>query len=115
MDRVVVTSAVAVVIVAVMRGRLHVLAPVRTRAAPLGRQLGANVCCTVLWASDPYAVVGVREAFKIEPDIVTGPTANTQAGIDLVHKLTGLEALNLLDLDSIPRLLEILKWRLPFA
>ncbi len=75
----------------------------------------ANVCCTVLCASDPYAVVGVREAFKIEPDIVTGPTANTQAGIDLVRKLTGLEALNLLDLDSIPRLLEILKRRLPFA
>ena len=73
------------------------------------RMLGANVCCTVLCASDPYAVVGVREAFKIEPDIVTGPTANTQAGIDLVRKLTGLEALNLLDLDSIPRLLEILK------
>jgi Domain of unknown function (DUF1611_C) P-loop domain len=79
------------------------------------RMLGVNVCCTVLCASDPYAVVGVREAFKIAPDIVTGPTANTQAGIDLVRKLTGLEALNLLDLDSIPRLLEILKRRLPFA
>ncbi len=79
------------------------------------QMLGANVSCTVLCASDPYAVLGVREAFKIEPDIVTGPTANTQAGIDLVRKLTGLEALNLLDLDSIPRLLEILKRRLPFA
>ena len=79
------------------------------------RMLGANVCCTVLCASDPYAVVGVREAFKIKPDIVTGPTANTQAGIDLVRKLTGLEALNLLDLDSIPRLVEILKQRLAFS
>jgi hypothetical protein len=77
------------------------------------RMLGANVSCTVLCASDPYGVAGVREAFKIEPDIVTGPTANTQAGIDLVDKLTGLEALNLLDLNSIPRLLEILKQRLP--
>jgi Domain of unknown function (DUF1611_C) P-loop domain len=79
------------------------------------RMLGANVCCTVLCASDPYAVLGVLEAFKTEPDIVTGPTANTQAGIDLVRKLTGLEAMNLLDLDSIPRLIEILKRRLPFA
>jgi hypothetical protein len=79
------------------------------------RMLGGNVCCTVLCASDPYAVVGVREAFKIEPHIVAGPTANTQAGIDLVRKLTGLEALNLLDPDSIPRLLEILKRRLHFG
>jgi hypothetical protein len=79
------------------------------------RMLGGNVRCTVVCASDPYAVVGVREAFKIEPDIVTGPTANTQAGIDLVRKLTGLEALNLLDSDSIPRLLEILTRRLPIA
>jgi Domain of unknown function (DUF1611_C) P-loop domain len=82
------------------------------------RMLGANVCCTVLCASDPYAVVGVREAFEIEPDIVpdivTGPAANTQAGIDLVRKLTGLEALNLLDHRSIPRLVEILKRRLPY-
>jgi uncharacterized NAD-dependent epimerase/dehydratase family protein len=79
------------------------------------QMLGANVSCTVLCASDPYAVVGVREAFNIKPDIVTGPTANTQAGIDLVRKLTGLEALNLLNLDSIPRLLEILRRRLPSA
>ena len=79
------------------------------------RMLGSNLCCTVLCASDPYAVVGVRDAFNIEPDIITGPTANTQAGIDLVRKLTGLEALNLLDPDSIPRLLEILRRTLPLA
>jgi len=77
------------------------------------RMLGSNVRCTVLCASDPYAVLGVREAFKIEPHIVTGPTANTQAGIDLVRKLTGLEALNLLEAESIPRLLQILRERLP--
>jgi hypothetical protein len=77
------------------------------------QMLGANLSCIVLCASDPYAVVGVREAFNIKPDIVTGPTANTQAGVDLVHKLTGLEALNLLDLDSVPRLLEILRRQLP--
>jgi len=79
------------------------------------RMLGANVCFTVLCASDPYAVVGVREAFSIEPDIVTGPTANTQAGIDLVRELTGLEAVNLFDAQAIPRLIELLRPRLPAA
>jgi hypothetical protein len=77
------------------------------------RMLGSNVSCTVLCASDPYAVLGVQAAFKATPDVVTGPTANTLAGVELVRKLTGLEALNLLDSDSIPRLLQILKRRLP--
>lgn len=76
------------------------------------RLLGNNVRCTVLCASDPYAVVGVQDAFKIRPDIVTGPTANTQAGIDLVRKLTGLEAFNLLETDQIPALLRVIKQRL---
>jgi hypothetical protein len=75
--------------------------------------LGDKVCCTVLCASDPYAVVGVQRAFDTRPDVVTGPTANTQAGIDLVRKLTGLEAVNLLESESIPALLEIIKRRLP--
>lgn len=75
--------------------------------------LGASACCTILCASDPYAVVGVREAFDLEPDVVTGPTANTEAGIELVRKLTGLRALNLLDESSVPKLLDILSSRLP--
>jgi hypothetical protein len=77
------------------------------------QMLGQRICCTVLCASDPYAVVGVREAFGLTPDIVTGPTANTQAGVDLVRKLTGLPALNILDSDAIPQLDEILRAKLP--
>ncbi len=70
--------------------------------------LGENVRCTVLCASDPYAVVGVQKAFGIDPDIVAGPAANTEAGIDLVEALTGLRALNLLSADSAPQLTETL-------
>jgi hypothetical protein len=71
--------------------------------------LGENIVCTVLCASDPYAVVGVQKAFGLQPDLVTGPTANTDAGIELVRKLTGLTALNLLRADSRPALLRILE------
>ena len=44
---------------------------------------------------------------------MTGPTANTEAGIELVRKLTGLPALNLLDESAVPKLLDILASRLP--
>ena len=77
------------------------------------RALGDNVCCTVLCASDPYAVLGVQAAFQLEPDLITGPAANTDAGIELVSKLTGREALNLLQERSLPRLWELLRARLP--
>ena len=77
------------------------------------RALSNNVCCTVLCASDPYAVLGVQAAFQLEPDLITGPAANTKAGIELVSKLTGREALNLLQEKSLPRLWELLRTRLP--
>ncbi|MGR9106394.1 MAG: hypothetical protein ACU843_05625 [Gammaproteobacteria bacterium] len=70
------------------------------------------VRCTVLCASDPYAVVGVCEAFKRKPDIVAGGAANTEAAAKLVEKLTGLNPLNLMNKSSWPRLEEILKDRL---
>jgi hypothetical protein len=60
-------------------------------------ELGDNICLTVLCASDPYAVVGVMQAFSLEPDVVTGPATNTTAAIDLVHRLTGLPAISILD------------------
>jgi hypothetical protein len=60
-------------------------------------ELGENVCCRILCASDPYAAVGVRIAFGFEPDLVTGPAANTDAGIELVTKLTGVRALDIMD------------------
>ena len=55
------------------------------------------VKCTILSASDPYAVYGLMKAFSLVPDIVTGITANTEAGRQLVRSLCDLEALNLID------------------
>jgi len=51
----------------------------------------------VLAASDPYAVLGVQSAFRLRPNVVTGPAANTSAGAALSERLSGARALNLLD------------------
>jgi len=66
--------------------------------------LGDRVCLTVLAASDPYAVLGVQQAFGLKPDLVTGIATNTIAGIDLVQRLTGIQALNVKDAGSVERL-----------
>jgi hypothetical protein len=71
-----------------------------------------NVRCTILCASDPYAVAGVQAAFEFQPDLVTGPAANTEAAISLVEKLTGVRALNLMEPSSTPALAELLKKKL---
>ena len=63
-------------------------------------ELGDHVVCTILCASDPYAVVGVMEAFGCRPDVVTGPATNTSAAIDLVYQLTSLPAYNIIDTDA---------------
>ena len=63
-------------------------------------ELGDNVLMTVLCASDPYAVVGIQTAWNRSFDLIAGPAANTTAGVALVHELTGLPALDLLDYDS---------------
>jgi hypothetical protein len=60
-------------------------------------ELGDNVICTILCASDPYAVVGVQQAFGLRPDLVTGPATQTSAAIDLVWKLTGVRGINVID------------------
>lgn len=67
---------------------------------------------TVLCASDPYAVVGVKEAFGTEPDLVTGITSNTRAGVELVEELTGIRCLNVRDKDALPALTDLLRDRL---
>lgn len=71
-------------------------------------ELGDNICCTILCASDPYAVVGVEKAFGLKPDLVSGPAASTSAAIDLVYKLTGVEAINVMDPDCLPLLRKVL-------
>ena len=75
-------------------------------------EIGSNVRCTVLAASDPYAVTGVTSAFGKHPDLVTGLATSTSAGIELVEKLAGIEALNVLDRSSLPKLKAILTDRL---
>jgi len=71
-----------------------------------------NISLLVLSASDPYAVLGVQSAFGITPDLITGPATNTSAAVELVEKLTGIKALNLLDPASVPQLCEILEARI---
>jgi hypothetical protein len=75
-------------------------------------EVGPHVRCTVLSASDPYAVTGVVTAFGNRPDLVTGLATSTRAGIELVEKLCGIEAMNVLDRSSLPRLSSILDERL---
>jgi hypothetical protein len=65
--------------------------------AALIEELGDNVVCTILCASDPYAVVGVEKAFGLKPDLVTGPATQTSAAIELVWKLTGVRGINIID------------------
>lgn len=62
--------------------------------------LGDNVAFTLLCATDPYAVVGIEEAFDCEPDLVAGIATNTTAGVDLVEELADCPALNLQDEDT---------------
>jgi len=78
--------------------------------------LESSIAMMVLSASDPYAVLGVQHAFGREPDLVCGPAANTDAGVNLVDKLCGVPALNLLRRASLPALREILAKKVaPFA
>jgi hypothetical protein len=61
---------------------------------------------TILCASDPYAVLGIVHAFGLPMDLVAGVATNTDAGIELVGKLTGLPALRLLAPAGVERLRE---------
>ncbi len=75
-------------------------------------ELNDSICMRVLCASDPYAVVGVQNAFGLKPDVVTGPAANTSAAVDLVEKLTGVRAINIIDPDAEPEYRQFLVERL---
>ncbi len=63
---------------------------------------------TVLCASDPYAAFGVMQAFHLYPSLVTGVATNTRAGIELIEKMCGVRALNLLNPRSLPELDDLL-------
>ncbi|NER10880.1 hypothetical protein SAMN06265375_102138 [Muriicola jejuensis] len=71
--------------------------------------LGENIKCTILSATDPYSVYGLMKAFKVVPDIVSGITTNTLAGIKMVRDLCGVQAMNLIDSRTNAKLREILR------
>lgn len=75
--------------------------------------LEKNVAMTVLCASDPYAVLGVMEAFDIKPDLVSGRSTSTEAGVRLIEKMTGVPALNVIDRTTGPQLAAMLTEKLP--
>ena len=60
-------------------------------------------------ASDPYAVLGVMSAYHMKhPDLVAGVATSTSAGVEVVEKLSGAKALDMLDRASLPELRELL-------
>lgn len=72
-------------------------------------ELQGSVALTVLCASDPYSVMGVIHGYDMmRPDVVAGVATSTSAGVELVEKLTGTKALNMLNPESIPELRELL-------
>ena len=70
--------------------------------------LGDHVRCLILCASDPYAVVGVQQAYGLMPDLVAGPATNTSAALDLVTKLTGIPGINVIDPERLPEFRDFL-------
>jgi hypothetical protein len=75
-------------------------------------ELKENVKCTILCASDPYAVYGVMKSFNLKPDLVSGIATNTFAGAELIEKLCNVKALNLIDPKTSQELRSILSKRL---
>lgn len=73
------------------------------------RALEPNVRLTVLCASDPYGVVGVMHAFERRPDLIAGRATSTEAGIELLRKLTGIPAVNVLAPESGAELAAMLR------
>ncbi|MDH3923611.1 MAG: hypothetical protein OET41_03310, partial [Xanthomonadales bacterium] len=79
--------------------------------AALVNRLGKLTRFTLLCASDPYAVLGVQTAYgeHMKADLVAGPAANTTAATRLVRELSGHQAMNLLDRNTYPELVGLLK------
>ena len=75
----------------------------------LAQMLDDRIVLTVLCATDPCAVAGIREAWDRDFDLVAGPTANTEAGVQLVERLTSLPALDLMDEASHPAFLGLME------
>lgn len=74
-------------------------------------ELAGHVRCTVLCASDPYAVAGVIEGFGYEPDVVAGIATNTTASVELVRKLTGHEGFSFMIAEESDDAFEVIRTR----
>jgi hypothetical protein len=75
-------------------------------------ELKENIRCTVLCASDPYAVVGVIKGFGFDPDVIAGIATNTTAAVELVRRLTGQEAFSFLIPEESDDAFEVIRKRL---
>ena len=78
-------------------------------------ELREHIKCIILSASDPYAVYGLMKAFNIKPDIVSGVASNTLAGVRMVKKLCGVQAINLIDYTNIKKLKKTLEAKTGFS
>jgi len=62
--------------------------------------IAACLTAVVLSANDPVAAWGgvklLREHFKIEPALVTGPATDNQVGVEIVERRIGVKAINAL-------------------
>ncbi|MEX2529170.1 MAG: hypothetical protein WD960_00220 [Gemmatimonadota bacterium] len=67
---------------------------------------------TILCASDPYAVLGLRAAFDLPVDLVTGIASNTRAGVELVQNLADVPCMNVRDKAHGEALDQLLRERL---
>jgi hypothetical protein len=74
------------------------------RGSAVLRELAPRRRMTILCASDPYAVVGAERAFDVRADFVAGRAAATSAAIALVSGLSDLEAIDVTDRASWPRI-----------
>jgi molybdopterin-guanine dinucleotide biosynthesis protein len=67
---------------------------------------------TVMCASDPYAVLGVIESFRLQPDLISGIVSDTTAGVELVEKMTKIKTLTLSNPNSVRELVRLLRSKL---
>lgn len=76
-------------------------------------ELQAARVMTILCTSEPYAVLGLEDAFEmLEPDLVTGVATNTAAGEALLDQLTDRLVFNIRNPDTHDRLDALLRDRI---
>lgn len=63
---------------------------------------------TLLAASDLYAALGALDHLEMQPDVIVGRVASTAAGVQIIHEVTGLQAIDPLSEVSASELDELL-------